>query len=68
MCDSGTDTIKHRYIKLSQMGVTVTCDLETALDEIRTAHENALLTDDMRVNFIELTETEYEALPEFEGY
>jgi hypothetical protein len=50
------------------MGVTVTCDLETALDEIRTAHENALLTDDMRVNFIELTETEYEALPEFEGY
>lgn len=59
---------KKRYVKISQMGVSSIVPLEMAIEEIREAYENALASDTLEMRFVDLTEDEYEKLPEFQGY
>ena len=61
-------TVKKRYVRLTQMGVSSVQPLEHAILEIREAHEHALTSDVLEVRFMDLTDAEYEALPEFQGY
>jgi hypothetical protein len=64
----GKETVeKKRYVKLTQMGVSSVQTLDLAIEEIREAFQHALTTDVMEVRFMDLTEAEYEALPEFQG-
>jgi hypothetical protein len=66
---SGKETVeKKRYMKLTQMGVSSVQTLDLAIEEIREAFKYALTTDVLEVRFMDLTEAEYEALPEFQGY
>lgn len=57
-----------RYVKLTQMGVSSIQTLDRAVEEIHEAFKYALPTDIMEIRFVDMTETEYEALPEFKGY
>jgi hypothetical protein len=59
---------KKRYVKLTQMGVSSVQTLDLAIEELREAFANALTTDVLEVRFMDMTEAEYEALPEFKGY
>jgi hypothetical protein len=59
---------KKRYVKLTQKGVSSVQTLDRAIEEIREAFQYALTTDVLEVRFMDLTEAEYEALPEFQGY
>jgi len=65
----GKETVeKKRYVKLTQMGVSSVQTLDLAIEEIREAFQDALTTDVLEVRFMDMTEAEYEALPEFQGY
>lgn len=59
---------KKRYVKLSQMGVCTIQPLDLAIEEIREAFNHALTTDTLEISFVEMTESEYKLLPEFQGY
>ena len=65
----GKETVeKRRYVKLTQMGVSSVQSLDLAIEELREAFQYALPTDVLEVRFMDMTEAEYEALPEFKGY
>ena len=65
----GKETVeKKRYVKLTQMGVSSVQTLDLAIEELREAFKYALTTDVLEVRFMDMTEAEYEALPEFKGY
>jgi hypothetical protein len=57
--------MKKRYVKLTQMGVSSVQTLDLAIEEIREAYQCAMSTDVLEVAFLDLTEAEYNALPEF---
>ena len=59
---------KKRYVKLTQMGVSTVQPLDLAIEEIREAFQHALTTDVLEIRFVDMTDAEYEALPEFQGY
>jgi hypothetical protein len=50
------------------MGVSSVQTLDLAIEEIREAYKYALTTDVLEVRFMDMTDAEYEALPEFKGY
>jgi hypothetical protein len=50
------------------MGVSSVQTIDLAIEELREAFKHALTTDVLEVRFVDLTEAEYEALPEFQGY
>jgi len=58
---------KTRYVKLTQMGVSSVLPLDLAIEELREAFQYALTTDVLEVRFMDMTEAEYAALPEFNG-
>lgn len=60
--------MKKRYVKLAQMGVSSVSTLDQAIEEIKEAYKNALPTDVTEIRFMDLTDAEYEALPEFQGW
>jgi hypothetical protein len=72
--DAGTgrtmmnDVEKKRYVKLTHMGVSSVQPLDPAIEELREAFKCAMTTDVLEVQFVEMTEAEYMALPEFPGY
>jgi hypothetical protein len=49
------------------MGVSSVQSLDLAIEELREAFQYALTTDVLEVRFMDMTEAEYEALPEFKG-
>jgi len=59
---------KKRYVKLTQMGVSCVQTLDLAIEGIREAFEHGLTTDVLEVRFMDMTDAEYEALPEFQGW
>jgi len=59
---------KKRYVKLTQMRISSVQPLDAAILEIREAFEHAMTTDVLEIGFMDLTDAEYEALPEFQGY
>ena len=60
--------MKKRYVKLTQVGVSSVSTLDQAIEEIKEAYKNALPTDVTEIRFMDLTDAEYEALPEFQGW
>jgi hypothetical protein len=59
---------KKKYIKLTQMGKTVIMGIEQAIDEIKTTYHEGTVNDTIEIEFVELSDAEIEALPEFDGY
>jgi hypothetical protein len=57
-----------KYIKSTQMGVSTTLTAQQAKEEIDLLIENALPTDVMEYRVVEMSEEEFEKLPEFQGY
>lgn len=58
---------KKRYVKLTSMGVSSIQPFDAAIEELRDAFKYALTTDVMELRFLDMTEAEYQALPEFKG-
>jgi hypothetical protein len=59
---------KKKYVKLTQMGKTVIMGIEQAIDEIKTTYHEGTVNDTIEIEFVELSDAEIEALPEFDGY
>ncbi|MFA4986792.1 MAG: hypothetical protein WC712_09430 [Candidatus Brocadiia bacterium] len=59
---------KKRYVKLTQLRVSSIQPLDDAIEEIREAFKNAFTTDVIEIRFLDLSDDEYAALPEFSGY
>lgn len=57
-----------RYVKITQMGLSCLQTLDESIEMLKEAHKNALPEDVLEVRFVEMTEEEYEGLPEFEGF
>jgi hypothetical protein len=59
---------KKKYVKLTQLGKTVVYDLEQAIEDIKITFQEGSLSDTIEIEFVELSDAEIEALPEFDGY
>jgi hypothetical protein len=57
-----------KYLKTSQMGVSSIQTLKQAQDELAQFLENAMPKDVLETMVVEMSEPEFEALPEFNGY
>ena len=66
--DRAKERKKMKYIKSTQMGVSTTLTAQQAKEEIDLLIENALPTDVMEYRVVEMSEEEFEKLPEFQGY
>jgi hypothetical protein len=57
-----------KYLKTSQMGVSSIQTLRQAQDELAMFWENAMPKDVLETRVVEMSEEEFEKLPEFQGY
>jgi hypothetical protein len=60
---------KMKYLKTTQMGVSCIQTLADAKEELESFYENAFPGNDtLETAVVEMTEEEFEKLPEFQGY
>lgn len=59
---------KKKYVQLTQLGKTVVYSIEQAIEDIKITFQEGTINDKIEIEFVELSDAEIQALPEFDGY